>query len=169
MRELIGGEEIESVRQGGPARLLLVLVIAAVVILADQGVKAIVSSTLQHGDPIDLLGGFVRLDYTRNSGAAFGIFQAAGPVFAGAAVAVSGGILLYAWTAHDKPPTMWIALGLILGGAIGNLVDRVHLGYVIDFIDLRWWPVFNLADSSIVLGIALLIVHSALSRSEPEP
>jgi signal peptidase II len=110
------------------------------------------------------LGGLVRLDYARNSGAAFSILQSGGTLFEVVAAAVCIGILL--WFPRLQQPSLLVtvALGLILGGAAGNLLDRLRLGYVVDFIDLRWWPVFNLADSAVVIGACLLALHSLLQK-----
>ena len=142
------------------SRYAFLIGLALAVLAVDQAVKAIVSSSLRDGRVLDLLGGFIRIDLTWNSGAAFGMFRADGGAFALIALAVSAGIVFsYRRVAHS-PVVVRAALGLILGGALGNLVDRVRLGYVVDFIDLRWWPVFNLADSAIVLGVALLVLYA---------
>jgi signal peptidase II len=139
---------------------------AVIVLAADQAVKALVADTLGGGRVIDLFGGLLRFDYTRNSGAAFGLFQSAGVVFAAVAVAVSVGIGLNVRRIAAAPLAVRIALGLILGGAVGNLIDRIRLGYVVDFIDLRWWYVFNLADSAIVVGVALLLLAAGLDSRD---
>jgi signal peptidase II len=143
----------------------LLLGIAVAVVVLDQSVKAIVRATLGGGRVIELLGGAVRLDYTSNTGAAFGIFRAGGLLFALIASAVSLGIVLYYRRIAASPLVVRVALGLILGGAVGNLIDRLRFGYVIDFIDLRWWPVFNVADSSIVVGVCLLVLYTMLQPS----
>lgn len=122
----------------------------------DQLTKALVTRALGQGQVILLFGGLVRLDYTENSGAAFGILQARGLLFILVAVVVSAAIIVSYRRVVVSPLPVRVALGLVLGGSIGNLVDRLRLGYVVDFIDLRWWPVFNLADSSIVVGVLLL-------------
>lgn len=143
-------------------RYSMLALVAGTVVAVDQIVKAIIAQALGGGSVIEILGGLIRLDYTRNSGAAFGMFQAGGIVFAAIAVGVSAGILIFYRRVANGPRTVRFALGLILGGALGNLIDRVRLGYVVDFIDLRWWPVFNLADSAIVIGVCLLFLQSAL-------
>lgn len=130
------------------------------VIMVDQVVKAAVTNTLKDGRIVELLGGLIRLDYTVNTGAAFGILRHSGIVFALVAVIVSLGIIVYYRRVVSSPLPIRLALGLILGGALGNLIDRIRLGYVVDFIDLRWWPVFNLADSAIVLGVCLLLLYA---------
>lgn len=147
---------------GSPRYVDLVGVSLAVVIL-DQAVKALVTSRLEGRAPISLFGGAVFLEYARNTGAAFSLLPGGGVIFALVAVLVSVGILvIFGRLAH---PSVLIRLGmaLLLGGALGNLIDRVKLGYVVDFIDLRWWPVFNLADSAVVIGVALLVLNSALT------
>lgn len=143
-------------------RYAALLVIAAAVVLVDQIVKQIVTHAFGTGNALDVLGGLIRLDYTRNTGAAFGLFRAGGGLFAGIALVVSGAIVLYYRRVASGPLLIRAALGLVLGGALGNLLDRIRLGYVVDFIDLRWWPVFNLADSAIVVGVFLLVVQSLL-------
>jgi signal peptidase II len=135
---------------------------AALVAAVDQATKAAVTARLSGGRSVELLGGAVRLDYTRNTGAAFGILQTGGLVFALVAAAVAVGILLSYRRIGQAPGLVQSALALILGGAVGNLIDRVRLHYVVDFIDLRWWPVFNLADSAIVVGVVLLTAYSLL-------
>jgi signal peptidase II len=149
-----------SARVSPPAAYAFLLALALLVLLADQAVKALVSDKLKNGRVVEVLGGFVRLDYTFNTGAAFGIFRTGGVVFAAVAVGVSAGIVIYYRRVATSPLILRAALGLILGGALGNLLDRIRLGYVVDFIDLRWWPVFNLADSAIVVGVCLLVLHA---------
>lgn len=144
----------------------LLLGVATAVIVADQLSKAVVSNDLGRGRVIQLAGGRVFLDYTRNTGAAFSILKAGGGLFLVLAVVVSISIVAFYRRLASSPLPVRIGLGLVLGGAIGNLIDRVRLGYVVDFIDLRWWPVFNVADSAIVVGVALLIVTSFLPVHE---
>jgi signal peptidase II len=159
IHEVTSGRGVTS----APVRYAFLFAVAAAVLAVDQICKALVTSGLGGGAIVDLLGGLIRLDYTRNSGAAFGLYQGGGALLAAIAIGVSG-VIVFSYRRLSRSP--WIvraALGLILGGAIGNLVDRVRLGYVVDYIDLRWWPVFNLADSAIVVGVALLALHSALT------
>jgi signal peptidase II len=140
----------------------VLLGISGTTVLLDQLTKAVVTSSLAHSS-VELLGGAVLLDLTRNTGAAFSTFPGGGLAFTIIAVVVCGGIVLFYRQAAGDSRLLAVALGLVLGGAAGNLTDRVRLGYVVDFIDLRWWPVFNLADSAIVIGVALLLLRSFLS------
>jgi len=129
--------------------------------------KALVVHALQHGRVLDLFGGLVRLDFTRNSGAAFGILQSGGLLFAAVAALVTLGILIFYRRISATALPVRLALGLILGGALGNLLDRIRLGYVVDYVDLRWWYVFNLADSAIVVGVAILLLVTGLDSTAP--
>ncbi|MDP9101323.1 MAG: signal peptidase II [Actinomycetota bacterium] len=128
----------------------------------DVVTKYLVVSRLEGRVPVRLLGGLVYLGVSRNSGAAFSIAQGATIVFTAVAVAV---IVVIARTATRLRSGAWaVSLGLLLGGATGNLLDRVFRapgplrGAVVDFIDFRVWPVFNLADSGIVIGGILAVI-----------
>ena len=132
----------------------------AALIAADQALKLAVRSTFAPGQSAPLLPPVVYLTYVQNTGMAFGLFRGFPYVFVALAVVVAAWIVRELASSHDRDPwTRW-ALVLVLGGAIGNLIDRVRLGFVTDFIDLRVWPVFNLADSCITVGVALLVLHS---------
>ena len=121
------------------------------------------------GSPIDVLPGAVTLRFTENSGGAFSIGQSAPWFFVGVTVIVSAAIVVTAFRHTER--VVAFALGLVLGGALGNLTDRVlrapgFRGHVVDFIDLHVWPVFNLADSAIVIG-ALLLAWTGVRDREP--
>lgn len=105
-----------------------------------------------------LLGNWLHLTHVRNTGAAFGLFGGQALPLAIISIALFAGLFL--WRDQLRQLGTWgnLALALVAGGAIGNLYDRLAYGYVIDFLDLRVWPVFNLADSAVVVGAALLIV-----------
>lgn len=144
----------------GVTRYALLLGIAGLVIALDQITKAIVTNELAGHAPLSVLGGLVYLDYARNTGAAFSILPNGARIFEVVAAVVCAGILLWYPRLRGTSLLVRLALGLILGGAAGNLLDRVRLGYVVDFVDLRWWPVFNLADSAVVAGACLLALYS---------
>ena len=136
----------------------------------DRLTKLWAETVLAERAPIEIIPGVLSFNYTTNSGGAFGLGRSAPWVFAGATVLVSLVIVFVSFRLDRRP--LAIALGLILGGALGNLTDRILngpglTGFVTDFIDLRVWPVFNLADSAIVVGAILLAISSA-RRDEPE-
>lgn len=148
-----------------PARrsALLLYLVAAGALLLDRVSKAWVEDALAGRPPIRVIPGVLSLNYTTNSGGAFGFGESAPWLFAGATIVVSAVIVVV--SARPMRMSTAIALGLILGGALGNLADRVvngqgFSGRVIDFIDLQIWPVFNLADTAIVVGAVLLAVAS---------
>jgi len=137
---------------------------AALVLLADQASKRLVATWLGEGQSWDIapwLAPLFRITHVTNTGAAFGLFPRWGDFFiVVAAIVIVAIILYYRHLPHGQWPVR-MALGFQLGGAIGNLVDRLRQGFVVDFIDLNFWPlhnwpVFNLADASIVAGVTLL-------------
>ena len=147
-------------------RTALLYGVAACALLLDRLSKAWVESSLAGRPPIRVIPGVLSLNYTTNSGGAFGLGRSAPWVFAGATIIVS---LVIVWVSFRPMRTsVAIALGLILGGAIGNVTDRIAngpglRGEVTDFIDFHVWPVFNLADSAIVLG-AIVLAFSSLGE-----
>jgi signal peptidase II len=154
-------------------RGLLCLGLAFAVVVLDQWTKRIAEERLRDGEarsvPVPLTGDFLRLTYVENRGAAFGLLQDQTALFVLVGLVVIGVI---AASYRHLPRTglvVHLALGLQLGGAVGNLIDRMRQGYVVDFVDFgyhsNWWPVFNVADSAIVVGVALLALN-ALSPSE---
>jgi signal peptidase II len=145
-------------------------VTALAVIVADQIVKRLVVSFLTMGDPVNVLGSFARFTRTENTGAAFGVFQGRSVWFIAVSAAASVAIAAFSREIAKMRRGEQIAFGLILGGAIGNLLDRVRLGAVVDFIDIGAnnvrWPSFNVADSGISIGVTLLVIYLLfLSRS----
>jgi len=136
-----------------------VLVTAAVVVAIDQLTKSLALSALADG-PVHLIW-TLRLDLSFNSGLAFSIGPNLTPLITFVAVVLVGVLLVAAHRVTST--TTAVALGLVLGGALGNLADRLvrgHGGAVIDFIDLQWWPVFNVADMAITAGAVLLVLTS---------
>jgi signal peptidase II len=157
------------------SELLAMGVTAAVVLLADQATKAAIASALALGERLPVIGDLVVLWHVRNEGAAFSLFQG-GQVFFLIVTALAFGMLIYFQRAfRGRGVALYVVLGLILGGTLGNLIDRIRLGYVTDFIsvgidDLRW-PTWNVADASIVLGILALVAYLMLldpRRSEAQ-
>ena len=146
-----------------------------VVVALDQITKYWISQTL--GQPhsvhsVEVIGNWVRLSYTTNSGAAFGMFPAATIVFTIIAIVAVPVLLLARSYVVDRSWWITVVFGMLAGGALGNLLDRLRMGHVVDFIDvgvgnLRW-PSFNVADSSFVVGIILLAVYLSFSDGAPE-
>jgi len=146
-----------------PRRSALVLGIAFVVLVADVVSKVAIVATMHEGETVRVLGRLLRIDYTRNAGAAFSIGTGATVLFSAVAVIVAVVIVRQARRLTSRA---WaVTLGLLLGGALGNLIDRLlrspapFRGHVVDWIELPHWPVFNVADSAIVIGgcVALLL------------
>ncbi|MCL5677274.1 MAG: signal peptidase II [Firmicutes bacterium] len=128
---------------------------AIAVFLLDFATKALVRHLMPGQSSLPVIRGVLYLTHVRNPGAAFGLLANQTGLFIVITLAVVALILYYARQVKGASPWMHIALGLQLGGAMGNLVDRLRFGRVTDFLDFRVWPVFNLADSAIVAGVAL--------------
>jgi signal peptidase II len=154
---------------GDPRRRpTLLYAVAAGVLIADRLTKLWVEHTLAGRPPVRLIPGVLSLTYTTNSGGAFGLGRSAPWLFAGATIVVGTVIVVFSF--RPMRPTIAVGLGLILGGALGNLADRAlngpgFGGPVTDFIDFQVWPIFNLADSAIVIG-ALLVAFASLDGSD---
>ncbi len=149
-----------------PTAYLSMLVVAAAILALDQSTKQLALTLLEHR-PIVLIDGLLQLRLAFNPGGAFGILQGFPSFFFVATVIVVALILVIARNV-DRTSTA-LALGLVLGGGLGNLADRLLRdfdGRVVDFIDFRFWPVFNLADSAIVVGVSLVLIFGARSHHD---
>lgn len=140
--------------------LLPLAALAAVVIALDRWTKHWASTALPFSQPLRVAGDYVRLTYTRNSGVAFGIGQGTGfPYYVFSLVAIIAIVWMFLRDRAGHDPVRRVSLALILGGAVGNFVDRVTSGEVVDFIEVgipQWhWPVFNVADSAVTVGVLL--------------
>ena len=134
--------------------------VAACVAATDQLTKFFLVSTIGRSrleSRFEVVGGWLALEYTENRGAAFGLLSGLVPILTVASIAVLIGLLLH-YMRQARPP-LWqtLAIGGIAGGALGNLLDRFRLGYVIDFVSVGPWPNFNIADSAITIGVLILI------------
>ncbi len=150
-------------------RLPLVLAVAAVILVADQLTKWWALERLSDGSVIDVVW-TLRFNLTFNTGASFGLGGEFGPLIGLLAIGIVGFLVWQGRTVSTR--TGAVALGMILGGALGNLSDRAFRGdglfdgAVVDFIDVQWWPVFNIADVGVVLGVLLLLVSTFFESDE---
>jgi signal peptidase II len=129
--------------------------VLACVLAADQVVKALVTSSLARGETRDVVAG-IKLVNVRNSGVAFGQLQNGGAIVS-VVIALAVLALLVYFARNGSRPWVWLPTGMLLGGALGNIVDRVSEGAVIDFVKLPYWPAFNVADSAITIGVVVLV------------
>jgi signal peptidase II len=139
----------------GRAQWIVLLLVAGAAIVADQLTKQVVGRTLSLGESVDIVGPFT-VHHVQNSGIAFGLFGSRTSIVIVVTAVAVGGMLVFFARSGRRHPVLPVALGLVLGGSIANLVDRVRLGHVTDFLDLVAWPAFNLADTFIVVGVAIL-------------
>jgi signal peptidase II len=148
-------------------RYAIAVGLAAAVVLVDLLTKRWASIELV-SEPLVIIPGFLELSYTENPGAAFSLFQNAGPFLGAAAIAVTTGLLMS--LRRERPLLETAAFGLIIGGALGNLIDRIFRGegvldgYVIDWVNLWWIPTFNIADMSITIAVGLLLIQAWRTR-----
>jgi signal peptidase II len=131
-------------------------VVTAIVIALDQVTKALVRDHVAQGDSDSLVPGVVDLVHVRNDGVAFGVFAGGATIVTVVIAAALAALLAYFATHLDKP-LVWLPTGMLLGGALGNIIDRVRDGAVTDFIKLPAWPAFNVADMSITFGVLVLL------------
>lgn len=150
-------------RAGGWLRLLVAV---AVVIGLDQLSKQLAVASLDRGESVNVFLG-IDITNTRNTGVAFGALRDAGALIAiPIAIALSALVAYFAFNASR--PYLWLPAGMLLGGALGNLIDRIREGAVIDFIDPMAWPAFNLADACIVIGVFVLLFVVEVRPGEPD-
>ena len=135
-----------------------VAVVAAALVAVDQATKQWVVASVDRGERRNVFFG-IDLTYVRNEGVAFGALSDGGPVLVVVIALALGGLVTY-FALNSSVPALWLPVGLILGGALGNLADRARDGAVIDFIDPVAWPAFNLADAAIVVGVLGLLYVS---------
>jgi len=161
-------------RSGGRNFALAALVMVAIV-AADQASKAWILGRLgPNGDTnqIKIIPGFLRFIYVENSGAAFGLFQGKSPILTILAMLVIAFLIVYFRHAIAQSRWLSLALGLQLGGALGNVIDRFRHGFVVDFVNVPKWPTFNVSDSAITIGVIMLglylITRDTVSTDVPQ-
>lgn len=150
---------------------MLYLIISFVIIFIDQLTKYFAVEYLKQSPPVVLIDNFLQFNYVENYGAAFGILQNKQFFFVIMTVIVIIGILFYVGMKKNLTTLTKVSLFIVIGGALGNFIDRIRLGYVIDFIDVKFWgfydfPVFNLADSSIVVSAIIISILVLLDKYE---
>jgi len=144
--------------------IMPMLIIAIIIVVADQLTKTIIRGKLVVIGTIEVIKGFIEFSYSENTGAAFGTFHDKNSVF----IIVNLIAIIFIFIYHNRyKENIWmkVSLGFILGGALGNLADRILFGFVTDFIRVRlwfihsfWWPVFNIADSGVTVGAIMLVI-----------
>ena len=140
--------------------------VAVAALAADQLTKQLVSSQLALDEKVQLVGP-LSIHHVQNSGIAFGLFSSATAAVTVLTAFAVGWMLVFFARSGARHPVLPVALGLLIGGSLSNLIDRIRLGHVTDFLDLRWWPAFNLADTFIVIGVAILFLTLLASDREP--
>jgi signal peptidase II len=149
-----------------PARsdAALLAAVAAVIVVVDQVTKAVVSAALGPLAPdsrIDIAGRWLAIEYAENRGAAFGLFGAISSYLPLVGIALVSALLIHFGSESNPSLVETLAVGAITGGAIGNLIDRFRMGFVVDFIAIGAWPNFNVADSAVTVGVLALILNWA--------
>jgi signal peptidase II len=150
-------------RSRGLALLIPGLAACGVVVAIDQGTKAVATSLIDPGDRVEVLP-FLAFENVRNKGVAFGLGGDISAALIGVTIVLLVGVLVFLAFRGGSGWLVWLPAALLIGGALGNLADRVRDGAVIDFIDLPLWPTFNLADVAITMGVLLLLLD--VERSE---
>jgi signal peptidase II len=146
----------------GRVQWAILVLVAGMALFADQLSKQVVGRTLALGDSVDLIGPF-SVHHVQNSGIAFGLFGSRTEIVIAVTTVAVGAMLVFFARSGRRHPVLPVALGLVLGGSVANLVDRVRLGHVTDFLDLAAWPAFNLADTFIVVGVGILFAALVLA------
>ena len=147
-----------SIARASSLKLPHLLCIVVLITVADQVVKGTVVRRLYLHESIPVIPGIFSITRIHNSGIAFGLFPGLPDVFMVVTLISMLVVLFFYLTATPRGALLMAGCGLILGGAVGNLIDRFRLHYVIDFIDFNFWPAFNIADSAVVIGVALLML-----------
>ena len=152
---------------GKPAALLLT---GLVILVADQLSKAMDVGNLALGERARVIGDLVQIWHVQNRGAAFSLFQGGSIVFVGVSILSLGMVAYFQRSLRDRAWWVNLVLGLVLGGTLGNFIDRLRQGYVTDWLSVGFgdtrWPTFNVADSSIVVGIGILVLYLLLNSQD---
>jgi signal peptidase II len=149
---------------------VVLLLTALTILVADQVTKALVVSNLAVGEKAPLLGDVVQVWHAQNRGAAFSLFQGGTIVFLVVSILSIGMVAYFYRSLRDRSPWLHVVLGIVLGGTLGNFIDRLRQGYVTDWLSIgigdTRWPTFNVADSSVVVGIGVLVLYLLLASPD---
>lgn len=160
----------EGSRKAGFSKSVILLLTALTLLVADQLTKALVVANLAVGEKARLLGDVVQVWHAQNRGAAFSLFQGGTAVFLIVSVLSIGMVAYFHRSLRDRSPWLHVVLGIVLGGTLGNFIDRLRQGYVTDWLSIgigdTRWPTFNVADSSVVIGIGILVVYLFLNSPD---
>lgn len=144
------------------------LLTISLVLATDQATKFLVQRRMSEGMSIPVLPDVFHLTYILNPGAAFGLFADQQWLFILVAVLLIGGVGILFRQLVQQPPMLRFGAALLVGGAVGNLIDRIRLGKVVDFFDFRIWPIFNVADIAICVGVGLILLAMFKEQGEPD-
>lgn len=151
-------------------KAVTLLLTALAILVADQVTKALVVANLAIGEKTQLLGDLVQVWHAQNRGASFSLFQGWSIVFLVVSVLSIAMVAYFHRSLRDQSPWLHLLLGVVLGGTLGNFIDRLRQGYVTDWLSIgigdTRWPTFNVADSSLVVGIGILVLYLLLSRPD---
>ena len=162
--------EASTERDASPKAALVLAGTATALYVADQVSKAAVVASLRVGESVEVVGDLVRVWHVRNTGAAFSLFPGAIWLFVPVTILALVMIVYFFRSFRGRGPWIHVVLGMILAGTLGNLTDRLRLGYVVDFVSVGFgdtrFPTFNVADSAVVVGIGLLVLYLTFADSE---
>ena len=160
----------EGSKKAGFSKTVILLLTALTILVADQLTKALVVANLAVGEQARLLGDLVQVWHAQNRGAAFSLFQGGTVVFLIVSVLSIGMVAYFHRSLRDRSLWLHVVLGIVLGGTLGNFIDRLRQGYVTDWLSIgigdTRWPTFNVADSSVVIGIGILVVYLFLTSPD---
>jgi len=140
-------------------KYIAIFSIASLIVLIDQLTKFLIKLNFQLNDSLPIIKNIFHLTYINNFGAGFGILQQQKWILIFISLAVIGIIFYYLDRIKEKELLLQVLVGFILGGTIGNLIDRLYCGYVTDFLDFQIWPIFNFADSFVTIGVVGLVIY----------
>ena len=144
----------------------MLYLLISIIVFMDQIIKYYIINNFNYGQSLAIIKGVFHLTYVKNTGAAFGILKNANNFFIIVSIVIILFLLFYRYYYFKSNIYINMSIGLIIGGAVGNLIDRILLNHVVDYLDFRIWPVFNLADSAIVVGAGFLIIYIIVTDYE---